>query len=73
MVSRVHKNTNAPKILIVCDVIYCMMAKHISGDFSRGFSRGPRLFRLPNCPERREGQLGGKKNEIANYVFCPHK
>jgi hypothetical protein len=40
MVAPVHKNTNAPLILIVCDVIFCMLAKHIFGDFSRFFEGG---------------------------------
>jgi hypothetical protein len=32
MVETVHKNTNAPLILIVCEVIF-MRAKHINGYF----------------------------------------
>jgi hypothetical protein len=44
IVAPVHKNTNVRLILIVCDVIFCMRAKHIIGDFAGFFSRGPRLF-----------------------------
>ncbi len=29
MVRPAHKNTNAPLILIICNVIFCMLAKHI--------------------------------------------
>ncbi len=39
MVTPIHKNTNAMLILIVCDVIFCMLTKHIIGDFSRFFER----------------------------------
>jgi hypothetical protein len=35
MVPTVHKNTNAPLIRIVCDVIFFMLAKQVIGDFSR--------------------------------------
>ncbi len=30
MVAPVHKNTNAALILIVCDVIFCKLTKHIT-------------------------------------------
>jgi hypothetical protein len=33
MVAPVHKNTNAPLILILYEVIFCMLAKHIIGDY----------------------------------------
>jgi len=36
----VHKNTDAPLIILVCDVIFCKLAKHVISDFSR-FLRGP--------------------------------
>ncbi len=31
-----HKSTNVPLVPKVCDVIFCMMKKHIIGAFSRG-------------------------------------
>jgi hypothetical protein len=45
MVALVQKYTNAPLILIVFDVIqyFCMLAKHINGNFAR-FSRWPQFF-----------------------------
>jgi hypothetical protein len=33
MVSKSHKITHVPLILKVCDVIFCMLAKHITGNF----------------------------------------
>jgi hypothetical protein len=33
----IHKNTNAPLILLVCDVVFYMKAKHINAEFSRFF------------------------------------
>ena len=47
-------------ILIVCDVIFCMLANHIVGDYSRFFV-GPRLFLPQNCPLMRSGQFGEQK------------
>jgi hypothetical protein len=57
MVAPVHKNTNAPLILIVCDFIFCMLAKHIFGDFSR-FFEGVSTFLNPKLPFN----LGFKKS-----------
>ncbi len=37
MFTPVHKITTAPLILIVCDVIFCMLEKHIIDNFSRFF------------------------------------
>jgi hypothetical protein len=37
--AHVHKIINAPLILIVCYVIFRMLAKHNIGDFSTFFSR----------------------------------
>jgi len=33
IVAPVLKNTNAPLILIVCDVIFCVREKHYNGRF----------------------------------------
>ena len=46
MVAPVHKNTNVPLILIVWEVIFCMLEKHIIGDFS-GFFEGALTFLTP--------------------------
>jgi hypothetical protein len=56
MVAPVNKNTNVQLLLIVCNVIGCMLAKHIIGDF-------PRFFEGASTQKR----LGPLK--IANYVF----
>ncbi len=80
MIAPVHKNTNAPLILIVCDVIFCMLAKHIIGEFSRLFEAAS-TFMAQNCSSLRSGQFGVQRSlghlekllEIADYGFCPHK
>ncbi len=42
MFATVHKNTNAQLILIVCDVIFCMRAKHIIA--SNRFFEGAKTY-----------------------------
>jgi hypothetical protein len=69
----VHKNTNVPLILIVCDAIFCMLAKHIIGDFS-GFLDGASTF----FPALRSMRLRGQKSlglfekhlGMADYSMC---
>jgi hypothetical protein len=60
MVAPVNKHTNVQLLLIVCDVIVCMLAKHIIDDF-------PRFF------EGTSTQKSLVPLEIANFVFCPDK
>ncbi len=40
IVAPVHRNTNVRLILTVCDDIFCMLPKHMIGDFSRVFREG---------------------------------
>jgi hypothetical protein len=49
-------------ILKVCDVIFCLLAKHKIGHFF-GFFEGTTTFLTPRK----------KLIEMADYVFCPHK
>jgi hypothetical protein len=49
LVAKVHKNTNVPLILKVCDVIFCMLAKHVIGHFL-GFFEGASTFFTPKLP-----------------------
>ncbi len=37
MIAPIHKNTNLSLTLVVCDVIFCMLAKHIISYFSEFF------------------------------------
>ncbi len=60
--AHVHKNINAPLILIVCEVIFCMLAKHNIGYLSSFVSR------YDNLGVKSLGRLE-KPLKIADYVF----
>jgi hypothetical protein len=63
VVAPLHK-TNAPLIPIVCDIIFCMLAKQIIGEFSRFLSFFHPKIALCTLD---------KPLEIDDYLFCPHK
>ncbi len=46
MIAPIHKNTNVSLILVVCDVMFCMLAKLIISYFS-GFFEGSQDFLDP--------------------------
>ncbi len=60
MVAKVHKNTYVRRILIVFDVIFCMLAKHIIGNFSRFPEGGLDFFDLKNT---------SKSSQIMCFAF----
>jgi len=62
MVAPVHKNTNAPLIPIICDVIFCMREKHYNRRILGVFRGGLNLFDPLEKPL-----------EITDYVFYQHK
>ncbi len=43
MIAPIHKNTNVSLILVVCDVMFCILAKHIISNLS-GFFEGAKIF-----------------------------
>jgi len=81
MVALEHKSTNAPLILIVCDVTFCILAKHIIGNFSRFFEEAstcwtPKIaLRCAKDNLEVEKVLAPSKKpiKIADHVFCTHK
>jgi len=70
MVAQVHKNTNAPLIPIVCDVIFCMRKKHFNRRVLRVFQGGQDLFDPQIVLSAAKGNFGVKK---VDNVFCPQK
>ncbi len=46
MVAPEHKNANATLILIVCDVLFCILAKHLISEFSIFFEGATTLLAL---------------------------
>jgi len=72
MVSPVHKNTNAPRILIVCDVIFWMLPKRIISEFTR-FSGGPHPKIALRCAQDYLGVkkvLAPLKNLLKSPIMC---
>jgi len=67
MVAQVHKNTNAPMILILCDVICRILAKHIIVKFSM-FFEGTLSFLFPKKSFAALRPIGGSKSVGARGV-----
>jgi hypothetical protein len=77
---RIFCIANVPLFLTVCDVIFCVLAKCITGDFSR-FFKGASTFLTPKCLLLCTGHFGDQKClgslkktlETADYMVYLHK
>jgi hypothetical protein len=69
LVTKGHKNTNAPLILKIWEIIFCFWANYFMGHFS-GYFEGASTFLTPKLKS-----LGPLKIslEMAQKAICPQK
>ena len=64
MVAPVHKNTNAPLILKIWEIIFCFWANYFMGHFS-GYFEGASTFLTPKLSLAALGTIFGVKKVLA--------